>query len=122
MKVKPKEAMLNIPIVLLFNNADEIPELASNANVFIHGKVKIRYEELGSLNGQFVAIFYIQRNDEYHEIRSEFVRLIEEDEIRLHDLLPAVKPTDNTVELPHDHHDHEDWEYGPSHSKDPKET
>lgn len=113
MKVKPKEVMLNLPTVLLFNNADDIPELASNANTFIHGKVKIKYEELGSLNGQFVAIFYLQRNDEYHQIRGEFMKLIEQDEIRMHSFTPAQ--TTDVNHLTHDHHEHEDWEYGPVH-------
>jgi hypothetical protein len=64
MKVKPKEVLVNLPVVLLFNNEDDIPELASNFNTFLHGKVKLKYESLGALNGQFVGLFYLQRNDE----------------------------------------------------------
>jgi hypothetical protein len=84
MKVKPKEVFVNLPVVLLFNNEDDIPELCSNFNTFLHGKVKLKYETLGALNGQFVGLFYLQRNDESQQLRDEFVRLIEEEEIIKH--------------------------------------
>jgi hypothetical protein len=76
MKIKPKEIFVNLPIVLLFQDYHEIPSFAANVNRIIHGKVKMKYEELGLLNGQYVGIFYIQRNDEYHQIRNEFVNMI----------------------------------------------
>lgn len=84
MKTKPKEVFVNLPIVLLFNTEDEIPQLASGFNTFLHGKVKLKYETLGALNGQYVGLFYLQRNDEFHQLRDEFVRLIEEEQIIKH--------------------------------------
>jgi hypothetical protein len=85
MKIKPKEVMVNLPIVLLFMCEDDIPELCSNFNTFLHGKVKLKYEVLGTLNGQFVGLFYLQRNNESQQLRDEFVRLIEEEEIARHE-------------------------------------
>lgn len=85
MKIKPKEVMVNLPVVLLFNNEDDIPELCSNFNTFLHGKVKLKYETLGTLNGQYVGLFYLQRNNESQELRDEFVRLIEEEEVARHE-------------------------------------
>ena len=84
MKVKPKEVFVNLPVVLLFANEDEIPQLASGFNTFLHGKVKLKYEILGSLNGQFVGIFYLQRNDEFAQLREQFVSMIEQEEIIMH--------------------------------------
>lgn len=81
MKVKPKEAMVNVPVVLLFNTEDEIPALASGFNTFLHGKVKMKYEVLGTLNEQFVGLFYLQRNNESQQLRDEFMRLIEQEQI-----------------------------------------
>lgn len=84
MKIKPKEVMVNLPVVFLFNNEDDIPELASNFNTFLHGKVKLKYEALGTLNGQFVGLFYLQRNDESQQLRDDFTLLIEEEQIARH--------------------------------------
>ena len=53
---------------------------ASAINTIIHGKVKIKYEMLGQLGGQYVGLFYIQRNNESQEIHDEFRRLIEAEE------------------------------------------
>jgi hypothetical protein len=81
MKVKPKEVLLNLPIVLMFKEYDQIPEFASNVNQLISGKVKIKYEELGVLGGQYVALFYLQRNLEFDTLRIEFRTMIEAEEI-----------------------------------------
>ena len=81
MRVKPKDIQVNLPAVLLFDNQDAIAGQASAVNTFIHGKVKIKYEELGTLGGQYVGIFYIQRNDEFAELRESFMTLIENEEI-----------------------------------------
>jgi hypothetical protein len=80
-RVKPKEIMVNLPIVLLFNQEEEDAQLAANFNTFIHGKVHLKYETLGVLGGQYVSIFYLQRNDEFSQLREEFMRLIEEEQI-----------------------------------------
>jgi hypothetical protein len=85
MKVKPKEVFVNLPVALLFNTEDEIPQLASGFNTFLHGKVRLKYETIGELNGQWVGLFYLQRNDESQQLRDEFVRLIEEQQMLMHD-------------------------------------
>lgn len=84
MKVKPKEVMVNLPVALLFDESWEIDSFAANVNTILHGKVKVKLEELGMLGGRHVGLFYLQRNDEYFEIRNEFVRLIEEEMIADH--------------------------------------
>lgn len=87
MRVKPKEVLVNLPMVLLFDKEDGIPELASNFNIFLHGKSKLKCEALGTLNGQFVGLFYLQRNDEFHQLREEFINLIEQEQIEQHELV-----------------------------------
>lgn len=88
MKVKPKEVLVNLPVALLFEESWEIDSFAANINTILHGKVKVKLEELGMLGGKHVGLFYLQRNDEYFEIRNEFVRLIEEEIIADHDANP----------------------------------
>lgn len=77
MKVKPKEVLVNLPVVLTFDSEDEVVQMAAAFNTFIHGKVKMKYEVLGLLGGQTVGLFYIQRNNESQELRDDFMRLIE---------------------------------------------
>lgn len=84
MKVKPKEVMVNLPVALLFDEPWEIISFAANINTILHGKVKLKVEELGVLGGRHVGLFYLDRNPEYHQIRDEFVRLIEQEEIVNH--------------------------------------
>lgn len=81
MKVKPKEVFVTLPHVVMFDDAEKIPEFAANINTILHGKVRLKYEELGSLSGQYVGIFYLQRNDEYHSLREELVNMINLSEI-----------------------------------------
>ncbi len=81
MRVKPKEVLLNLPIVLLFDDASKPAEFAANINTLIHGKVKVKIEELGTLGGQFVAIFYLQRNGEFADLREQFMQMIEHEEL-----------------------------------------
>lgn len=80
MRVKPKEVFLNLPITLMFADYHEIPAFAENINQLIHGKVKIKYEELGCLGGQYVGLFYMQRNDEFAEMRATFKEMIDAEE------------------------------------------
>jgi hypothetical protein len=80
-KFKPKEVMVSLPAVHLFTHEGEDAQLAANFNTFIHGKVHLKYESLGVLGGQYVSIFYLQRNEESQQLRDEFVRLIEEEQI-----------------------------------------
>ncbi len=80
MKVKPKEILLNIPITLMFRDYHEIPAFAENINQLMIGKRKIKYEELGCLGGQYVGLFYIDRNDEFTELRASFKEMIEREE------------------------------------------
>lgn len=81
MKVKPKEVLINVPIVLTFGDYHQIPKFAANINTLINGKVKIKYEELGCLGGQYIGLFYINRNDEFTELRKEFKDMIEAEEM-----------------------------------------
>lgn len=76
MKIKPKEILVNLPVVLMFDSEDKIAEFASNINTIIHGKVKIKYEIVGLLNKQYVGLFYIQRNNESQALRDEFFSMI----------------------------------------------
>jgi len=62
MKVKPKEVLVNLPVVLTLNQEGEDAALASGFNTFLHGKVRLKYEALGKLGDQYVSIFYLQRN------------------------------------------------------------
>jgi hypothetical protein len=82
MKVKPKEVMVNLPVVLTFTHEGEDTALAAGFNTFLHGKVKMKYETLGKLNDHYVSIFYLQRNNEYQSLREEFVNMIEQEEIK----------------------------------------
>ena len=81
MKVKPKEVLLNVPAVLTFDSEDEIPELAAGMNNLLHGKIKLKCETLGILAGRYVGIFYLQRNDEFSELRESFINMINLEEI-----------------------------------------
>lgn len=80
MKFKPKEIMVNLPTVLTFDNEDEIVGMAAAFNTFIHGKVKMKYEVLGTLGGQYVGLFYMQRNNESQQLRDEFMAAINQEE------------------------------------------
>lgn len=104
MKVKPKEVMLNLPIALLFSTQDEVAQFAANINTLIHGKVKVKVEDVGVLSGQYVSIFYLQRNNEYSELREEFVQLIENEEMKLND---------RVTEYNNRKTDDDDWGYDP---------
>lgn len=88
MKVKPKEVLLNLPTVLMFADYHEIPNFASNINQVLHGKVRVKYEELGVLGGQYVGIFYLQRNDEFDELRASFKQMIEQEEMNSPETFP----------------------------------
>jgi hypothetical protein len=99
MRVKPKEVLLNLPVALLFDEPWEIASFAANINTILHGKVRLKAEELGSLGGRYVGLFYLQRNNESQEIHDKFMRLIEEEEVTKHDhsFIPSstIPPIDN---------------------------
>jgi len=88
MKVKPKDVMVNLPVALLFDEPWEIASFAANINTILHGKVRLKAEELGTLGGRHVGLFYLQRNNESQEIHDEFMRLIEEEEVAGRALAP----------------------------------
>lgn len=92
MKFKPKEIMVNLPTVLTFSSEDEVVEMASAFNTFVHGKVKMKYEVLGTLGGQYVGLFYIQRNNESQQLRDEFVDAINQEEEQTHQLKKEETP------------------------------
>ena len=62
-RVKPKEIMVNLPAAHLFATEDEIPALAAAINTIIHGKVKIKCENLGVLGGQYVGLAMVVVED-----------------------------------------------------------
>ena len=68
---------MNLPVALLFDSTEEVVAFAANINAILHGKVRLKAEELGALGGKHVGLFYLQRNIESQEIHDEFVRLIE---------------------------------------------
>jgi hypothetical protein len=80
MKFKPKEVLVNLPVVLTFQAEDEVVQMAAAFNTFVHGKVKMKYEVLGTLGGQYVALFYIQRNNESQQLHDEFIDMINAEE------------------------------------------
>lgn len=82
MHVKPKEIFVNLPIALTFKDYHEIPAFAATINSIIHGKVKVKCEEVGIVGGQYIGIFYLQRNGEYQDLRNSFLELIEAEEVK----------------------------------------
>src|ERR1700676_1675665 len=102
MRAKPKEIMVNLPAVHLFATEDEISQLAANVNTILHGKVRVKCETLGTLGGQFVGLFYLQRNNESQEMRNEFMRLIEQEEISYQDIMLEDKPLPKDIICPDD--------------------
>lgn len=80
MRIKPKEVLVNLPVVHLFNYEGEDAQLAANFNTFLHGKVRLKYEFLGTLGSQLVSIFYLQRNNEFMDLREQFMTMIEAEE------------------------------------------
>jgi len=82
MKFKPKEVLVDLPVVLGFDPTenDNAEAFAAHINTIIHGKVKMKYEYLGDLGGKSMIIFYLQRNFEYQELRSEFMNMINHEE------------------------------------------
>jgi hypothetical protein len=81
MKFKPKEISVNLPVVLLFDDVEKIAEFASNINTILHGKIRLKYEELGVLGGQHVGLFYLNRNNESQTLHDEFMTMINLEEI-----------------------------------------
>jgi len=77
MNIKPKDIKVNLPIVLGFEDYQEIPAFAAAINTIIHGKVKVKCEDLGMLGWQHMGIFYLQRNLEFTELREQFVDMID---------------------------------------------
>ena len=77
MKIKPKDVSVNLPIVLAFDpsSSDSIELFASHINAILHGKVRLKYEYLGDLGGNSMAIFYLQRNSEFSELREQFMEI-----------------------------------------------
>lgn len=108
MKFKPKEVMVNLPTVLTFANEDEIVQMAAAFNTFVHGKVKMKYEVLGTLGGQFIGLFYIQRNSESQQLHDEFMEMINQEELQNHEL---QKLEDNPIrQLMEPDFDQSDWD------------
>ena len=104
MKVRPKEVLLNLPVALLFDSTEEVVAFAANINAILHGKVRLKAEELGALGGRHVGLFYLQRDLESQMIHDEFVRLIEEEEVGSRGLPPINDEDDEGFyEEPQEH-------------------
>jgi len=73
MKIKPKEVMVNLPVYFSFSDSDKVAEFATNINSILHGKQRVKYDELGIHDEQIVAIFYLYRDKEFAELK-EFVK------------------------------------------------
>jgi hypothetical protein len=78
-------------VALLFDDPMEIANFAANINTILHGKVRLKVEELGVLGGRHVGLFYLQRNSESQQIHDEFIRLIEEEQAAEHPLPEEVE-------------------------------
>jgi hypothetical protein len=94
MKVRPKEVLLNLPVALLFDEPWEVASFAANINAILHGKVRLKAEELGTLGGRYVGLFYLQRNLESQQIHDEFMRLIQDEEVGGRELAPLEDDED----------------------------
>jgi hypothetical protein len=81
MNIKPKEILVNLPIVLTFQQSEEISDFAVTINTIIHGKSKLKYEVLGILDEKYIGLFYMNRNNEYIALRKEFLHMIEVQEV-----------------------------------------
>lgn len=103
MKVKPKEVLVNLPVAFLFDEPWEIASFAANINAILHGKVRLKAEDLGVLGGRYVGLFYLQRNGESQEIHDEFMRLIQEEEVAEHAYVPGPEsdPEDEWIDDAH---------------------
>lgn len=84
MNIKPKELIVNLPIVLMFDNSDDISVMVQNINKIIHGKLRLKYDELGLLGAQYVGLFYLYRDQEYHSLRNEFKEMIDKEELEIY--------------------------------------
>lgn len=98
MKIKPKEVLINMPVVLMFDDENKINEFAANVNTILHGKVKVKCEDLGVLGEQHVGLFYLQRNGEYHGLRETFVNMIEGEEVNQSDLFSHLEKAADATE------------------------
>jgi hypothetical protein len=81
MKFHPKPVLLSLPIALSFDHDDGAAKFAANINTILHGKVKVKYDIPGSLSSKVIAIFYLQRGDDFFALRNEFVEMIEREEL-----------------------------------------
>jgi hypothetical protein len=80
-KIKPKEVLVNLPAAHLFNSEEEITNFVFAINSILTGKRRIKYDNLGLLGQQYVAVIYLERNKESQDIHDQFATLIEQEEI-----------------------------------------
>jgi hypothetical protein len=100
MKIKPKSAKINIPAAHLFDCEEEMVSFAAAINTVLFGTLKIKYDVLGKLGEKYVGLFYFQRNEEFHYLRDQFGKLIEQSEINL----PIDEEDDQENIQPSEHH------------------
>lgn len=79
-KVKPKEILVDLPSIIPFDSIDETNQFVASINSIIHGKVKLKFQDLGKLNDKHMCIVYLQRNIEYQKLYDSFRQLIDSEE------------------------------------------
>lgn len=78
MKIKPKKVLINIPMILSFDDYHEIDHVKNFYNQLISNK-KIKSKELFSNNYGYSAIFYFKQDDEYKRLIKEYKQLNKEE-------------------------------------------
>lgn len=74
MKVKPKQVLVNVPVILTFYDYHEIRHVEDYFNEVFSGKNKIKSEELQSCNEEYAAIFYFKKDKEYTQLVKEYAK------------------------------------------------
>jgi len=76
LSVKSKSVLIDLPSVKFFDDKDEIVYFAKVINQFIHGKIKVKCEFLGSIGEKYVGLFYLKRNFESGELKDDVMKMI----------------------------------------------
>lgn len=75
-KIKPKKALLNIPIILTFEDYHEITYMKEYLNEIC--VQRIRSKEL-EYSGGYNAVFYFKQDEEFKSLLKEFKKINEEE-------------------------------------------
>lgn len=69
MKIKSKKVLIDIPCFQLFDDYHEASIFAQAINEVLHGKEKVKYEEIGMMGSKYVVLFYFHHDKEFIEFR-----------------------------------------------------